>query len=361
MIIRIFVFAPSPIPCNGVSVTSINFLSTNRSIVSGTNNTVGIIYKYANAGIAPNGTPVDAWVKVISYNNNQDNDENNYTDADIVGDETTTNGYDRNLQPNINQESTAFVSGRNWNAQITYQVNFYIAGTTTPIRLTVAATSIDNDGANTCGGLKESVTYSAGSNQILINTPANTFQNVVGNVATSTVITGNNGIDQDNKYSNSALFINVSQFDWSYSFATTGTCGAGTSPRRLGSLNLTCQVTFDRPFASTTLSGNVYNDANGLTDSIVNGTGTGTPSGTQLYANLIDSNGFVFSSVAVAAGGAYSFPAAVNGNYTVQISTNKGIESSAAPAIALPAGWVNTGENIGTGAGNDGALTAQSQ
>ena len=38
-------FAPQAAPCNGVSVTSINFLSTSRSIVSGADNTVNVVYK----------------------------------------------------------------------------------------------------------------------------------------------------------------------------------------------------------------------------------------------------------------------------------------------------------------------------
>jgi Peptidase family C25/SdrD B-like domain len=107
-----------------------------------------------------------------------------------------------------------------------------------------------------------------------------------------------------------------------------------------------------------TISGNVFNDVNGLTspDLTVNGVGTGLPSGTQLYANLVDANGKVITSATVSSGGVYTFDAVNEGSYTMQISTNQGSQGVAAPAIALPAGWVNTGENTGTAAGNDGTV-----
>ena len=350
--------APQAAPCNGVSVTSINFSNANRTIVSGTNNTVGVIYKYPNAGVAPDGTVVDAHVKVISYNNNQDTNENNLTDADLAV-ATSADGFDQNLQPNINQESATFVSGRNWNAQITYQINFYKTGTTTPIRLTVAAISIDNDGANTCGGLTETVTYNAGLNQILINTPANTTQVVSGNSVSPNTTTTLAGIDIDNRYANAALFVNVNQLNWTYAFATSGTCGSGASPRRLGSLNMSCQVTFDRNFATVALSGNVYNDTDGLVDnsiSTVNSAAATKTNAGGLFANAIDANGYVFASVAVAADGTYSFPGIVPGSYKIQISKTKGVESSLAPAATLPDGWINTGERRNIGTGTDGTV-----
>ncbi len=113
-------------------------------------------------------------------------------------------------------------------------------------------------------------------------------------------------------------------------------------------------ATVTMPFTSLSLSGNVFNDANGLTDSIVNGTGTNV--GGALYANLV-TGGNVAQSVAVAADGTYSFGTVVpNTSYTVVLSTTLGTVGNAAPAAALPAGWVNTGENLGAGAGNDGTI-----
>jgi hypothetical protein len=112
------------------------------------------------------------------------------------------------------------------------------------------------------------------------------------------------------------------------------------------------------PFVSVDISGNVFNDVNGLTNNIVDGTGTGLPSGTQLYANLLDAAGTtVIATVPVNADGTYQFTG-VPGNttYNVQISTNQGTPTQPTPVTTLPTNWVNTGENLGAGTGNDGTV-----
>lgn len=97
-----------------------------------------------------------------------------------------------------------------------------------------------------------------------------------------------------------------------------------------------------------TLGGSVFNDNNGLTDDTVNGTYTGLP--TNLYATLLSSTGAILQTVPVVNGN-YLFES-VNGNssYTVVLTTN----SAGSTTASLPPGWFNTGENLGTAAGNDG-------
>jgi Secretion system C-terminal sorting domain len=112
--------------------------------------------------------------------------------------------------------------------------------------------------------------------------------------------------------------------------------------------------------APVNLSGNVYDDANGLTDSKINGTGTGLPGGTQLYANLLNAGGNVLTSVAVGGAGAFTFGNVASlTSYTIQISINQGAKGQPAPATTLPSGWINTGEYLGNGAGNDGAVNSR--
>lgn len=343
------IFEIMAIPCNGVSVTSISFNAAGRTIESGTNNTVGVVYRYSNAGTAPDGTVLDALVTVLSYANNQDASPTGFGSADIPG---ATTGFEFNLQPNLDHGGT--LSGIPWNASINYRIQFVVTGTTTPKVINVAATSVDNDGASFCGLLRESVTYSAGFNQILINAVTN--QTVMGNTVQGPSTT-QAGIGTSPDYANSALYINVSQFEWQYSFTTSANCNPGNPTSvRYGSLNLTCQIDFNPSFASVSLSGTVFDDPNGLSDSTVNGTGIGMPGGTQLYANLVDSNGNVYASVPLAANGTYLFPSVVAGTYTVRISAAQGIESNAAPANTLPAGWINRGENLGAGPGSDGTI-----
>jgi hypothetical protein len=106
--------------------------------------------------------------------------------------------------------------------------------------------------------------------------------------------------------------------------------------------------------ATVAISGNVFDDLDGLTNSTVDGTGTNV--GGVLYVNLVDSSGNVVASVAVGSDGTYEFGGTLSGNYTLQLSVNQGVAGSPAPAAVLPAGWVSTGENLGAGAGNDGSV-----
>jgi uncharacterized protein YjdB len=110
-------------------------------------------------------------------------------------------------------------------------------------------------------------------------------------------------------------------------------------------------VSMNKP---VTVSGNVYNDVNGLTDNIVNGTGTNA--GGTLYANLVDGNNKVVAATAVASDGTYSFTAISAGAYTVVLSTTQGTQGATAPSATLPGAYVNTGEYVGTGAGSDGTI-----
>lgn len=107
---------------------------------------------------------------------------------------------------------------------------------------------------------------------------------------------------------------------------------------------------------TTMINGNVYNDANGLSDGTVNGSGTGSPGSQQLFANLVDASNNIAAVVPVNADGTYSLLAPANGTYTVQISTNQGALGSPAPPTVLPSGWVSTGENLGASAGSDGVV-----
>ncbi len=100
------------------------------------------------------------------------------------------------------------------------------------------------------------------------------------------------------------------------------------------------------------LSGTVYRDADGLTDLTVDGTGTNV--GGTLHANLL-LGGNVVATIPVNGDGTYSFSNLLSGAYTVQLSTTPGVVGNPPPATSLPLGWINTGENLGAGAGSDGA------
>lgn len=107
--------------------------------------------------------------------------------------------------------------------------------------------------------------------------------------------------------------------------------------------------------AAFVISGTVFNDANGLTDNTVNGTATNV--GGTLNAVLVNAaTGNVVAVIPVAANGTYSFTAVSGGNYNIVITTNAATVGSTAPAVALPAGWVSTGEDCCDNIGSDGAV-----
>lgn len=103
------------------------------------------------------------------------------------------------------------------------------------------------------------------------------------------------------------------------------------------------------------ISGTVFNDANGLTDGIVNGTGINSPGGSALTAVVVDDNENIVAKTTVGAGGTYSFSNLPGGVFKLRI-TNRvvGALNADAPAASLPDGWIYIGENIGAGSGNDG-------
>lgn len=197
--------APQAAPCNGVSVISINFHNTGREVkVSGTENTKGVVYRYLNVGVAPDGVSIDAIVTVEDYINNQDSTPNDFTSDDLPA---SVFGFEQNLQPSIG-EANNFIAATPWNGSIRYKIQFVAAGTNTPKIISVAATTVDNDGSNACGGLKESVTYSTALNQVLVS--ASTNQILSGTTLTAKTTTNQAGIGAD--YAGAALFVNISEF-----------------------------------------------------------------------------------------------------------------------------------------------------
>lgn len=96
-----------------------------------------------------------------------------------------------------------------------------------------------------------------------------------------------------------------------------------------------------------TLSGKLFNDVNGMTDGLVNGTGFNNPGGTAMYANLLDEAGYVIATVPVNANGEYTFSSLPSGNYTLQISAHQGTILMPAPAEDLDGMWRYTGAQLG--------------
>jgi Secretion system C-terminal sorting domain len=107
------------------------------------------------------------------------------------------------------------------------------------------------------------------------------------------------------------------------------------------------------------ISGNVFNDKDGLKDTNITTSGNTpnvkTNTGSPLYANLLNPiTNAVIATVPVTTEGLYLFDSVAPGNYIVQLTKNMGVVNNPAPATVLPTGWVNTGEKNGLTPGVDG-------
>ncbi|MFM9945459.1 MAG: GEVED domain-containing protein [Bacteroidia bacterium] len=109
------------------------------------------------------------------------------------------------------------------------------------------------------------------------------------------------------------------------------------------------------------VGGTLYDDADGMTEitPLIDGTGIGLPSSTQLYVYLVSGSGLVVDKVTLPTSGVYSFSNVdPSTSYTVRISSsNISVGATAPLSAALPTDWVSTGENYGTnnsaGTGNE--------
>lgn len=102
------------------------------------------------------------------------------------------------------------------------------------------------------------------------------------------------------------------------------------------------------------ISGTVKNDVTGLSDATINGTGTNAGGLNAFLIDTVTNN--VVAVNAVTATGDFSFTNPNTGIYRVRISTTVAAVGAPAPVVTLPTNWVNTGEFLGTGVGNDGLI-----
>ncbi len=105
------------------------------------------------------------------------------------------------------------------------------------------------------------------------------------------------------------------------------------------------------------LSGNVWNDANGLTDLQINKTGTqALPNSLNIYLVDVATNQII-QAESILPDGTYSFlDVEINTSYKIVLSTVVAFPGQTSPMPFLPSGWQRVGENLGAGplSGNDG-------
>jgi hypothetical protein len=100
------------------------------------------------------------------------------------------------------------------------------------------------------------------------------------------------------------------------------------------------------------ISGNVFNDANGMQDITVNGTGTNVGGLTAVLYN--NTTGEVEGIDPVGTDGSYNFGATPGNSYSIYLTTSPAtIGQTSMGEVTLPTGWVNTGEFVGSTSGSD--------
>ena len=111
---------------------------------------------------------------------------------------------------------------------------------------------------------------------------------------------------------------------------------------------LSSVINFRLPYCLT-ISGTIFNDSNGLSNSIIDGVGSDFG---FFYIYLINNSGNIVAIDTVNSNGTYIFNKIDSGDYEIRISTNTGIVGSPAPAISYPTNFLSIGE--GTTAAGDG-------
>jgi len=165
---------------------------------------------------------------------------------------------------------------------------------------------------------------------------------------------GRSGTDTTLSVANAESILDAFQYD---NNSTTPTAG---------SRNFTVNVfnnAFESPDAIFTatlncvsISGNVYHDTNGLVDSTVNGSAASQfAAGFVKVVRVNPTNNQVIDVKPISAGGAYSFGTVSQGTYALYLSTSTPTAGTVFTAATIPSPYVTTGENLGSGAGNDHA------
>ena len=204
------------IVCADRIVRSLDF--ANSTLQSGTANAIGSVYRYSNVGDG-----VDAEVTVTGFTGGGG--------ISIIDRDT---GLTDNFQPEFNADDESTAS---------FRINFFVAGTNTPIEIDFAASAIDVDGnqnAPTTVGLRELAEFENGFVESIRNSTTELLQNASTPTsgftrfqsATDQFAPGIDETAEDNIVT--VFYTDVTEFDYAI-----GTVGNGTQTR-LTSLGFNC-------------------------------------------------------------------------------------------------------------------------
>ena len=352
-----------PLPTfNGVA-TPVNYTITDND--GGVSNTATITVTVAN------NPPV-------AVNDVANTASNTNVTVNVAGNDTDTDGTlvltSIDLDPaTAGQQTTFTVAGEgtytaNAGGTVTFDPLPTFNGVATPVNYTIR----DND-----GGVSNTATITvtvANNPPVAVNDVANTASNT--NV---TINVAGNDTDTDGTLVLTSIDLDPATAGQQTTFTVAGegtyTANAGgtvtfdplptfngvatpvnyTITDNDGGVSNTATITVTvAPPITYSIGGAVLNDGNGLADNQINGPGTNAGGLNAILVDIVTGN--VAAVATVQADGTYSFAGIVAGNYSLLITTASATVGNPAPAVILPAGWVSTGEHLGTGTGSDGAI-----
>ena len=210
------------IVCAGRVVRSLEF--ANKTLQSGTANVIGSVYRYSNVGDG-----VDAEVTVTGFT---DGGGILIEGGEVIIDRDT--GLIDNFQPEFDADGEGTAR---------FRIDFFVAGTNTPIEIDFAASAIDVDGNRrnpTTVGLRELAEFENGFVESLLNADTELLTNASGPTAGFTRFQSATdqfapGIDETAENNIVTVFYtDVTGFDYAI-----GTVGNGLG-ERLTSLGFNC-------------------------------------------------------------------------------------------------------------------------
>ncbi len=247
-----------------------------------------------------------------------------------------------NLEPNVNfglqdtlgaitWDTTGSITSTSW---VNYKYNFTATSSTMDVFLRNA-----NNGGNGNDLAIDDISIVL----LAAPSPVATATNDCSANGTITITSPINAMyqysDNGSAYQTSPTFSSVSPGTYNITTTFVGSTGCASAATIVTINPLAC--------------GNVYDDANGLTDNIINGTGTNASN--AVYANLVNpTTNQVVSSVLVNTDGTYSLTGTLSTAYNIVLTNSLQAVGATLAASTLPSGWVSTGE--GTTAAGDGTV-----
>lgn len=248
------------------NVTQFDMFLADRTLVSGTDNTAGAVYRYSHA--STDGA-YDILMTVMDIHDGDGSTALNtpFTNPQVDRETIPNFTVPTYLDTPIWDLNNRYVNG-NLDSWMTMKYQFVVTGTGTPVALNVVATTADNDGVvNTGNSVQEYVRYNTLPNAWMYGTGSLLPQPLADGTVWG-LTTNISGVQVENSASVAGIYTNITEFTWTSGHKVTDT---GTPPstddffQRIGALSLQCEsamsgvlppdLTLQKTLTTTTLGG----------------------------------------------------------------------------------------------------------